>query len=296
VEIRGLGTQLTALSADDATASVTLPFSFRWYGANYTSLSMCSNGWVSFGSNTYTSYTNTGIPTGTFANPTVFPLWDDQNGSSSSAPGAWAGYYHDAAGGRFIVEWDSLVFYSTSTRLKYQALFYDSTALHPYYDVVLQYNMLADRGSSSVGFQQNGTVGCQLLQDGAYASTVVSPLKSQRAIRITRTPEVTGVSGGPSTPLGNPTAFSLGAAWPNPVRHATSIRFGLPKETKVELGMYNMVGQKVATLASGVLPAGHHTVSWDGRSQSGQKVSGGVYFYRLTTPDYTGTKRLVVLK
>jgi flagellar hook assembly protein FlgD len=56
------------------------------------------------------------------------------------------------------------------------------------------------------------------------------------------------------------------------------------------------VGQKVATLASGVRPAGYHTVRWDGRSDAGQKVSGGVYFYRLTTPEYTGTKRLVMLR
>jgi hypothetical protein len=300
-EIRGVGTQLTL--GDDVTATATLPFGFRWYGTNYTSLSVCSNGWMSFGSNTSTSYSNTAIPTSTFATPTVFALWDDLNANTSTVPGAWVGYWHDAAGGRFIVEYDSVVFYSTSTRLKFQAIFYDSTASHPYYDVVLQYNMLADRASSSVGFQQNSSVGCQLLQDGAYATTAISPLKSGRAVRITRTPDVTGVAG-PSTdsasliacPLGNPTAFSLGAAYPNPLRGTTTIKFGLPRETKVELGVYNIVGQKVATLASGVRPAGYHTVRWDGRSDAGQKVSGGVYFYRLTTPDYTGTKRLVMLR
>ncbi len=106
----------------------------------------------------------------------------------------------------------------------------------------------------------------------------------------------TGVSGGPSTPLGNPTVFSLGAAYPNPLRGSTTISFGLPKDSKVELGVYNIVGQRVATLAQGVLPAGFHSVKWNGRSDAGQKVSGGVYFYRLSTPDYTGTRRLVMLK
>jgi hypothetical protein len=115
-------------------------------------------------------------------------------------------------------------------------------------------------------------------------------------VRITRTPEVTGVSGGPAAPSGVPATFSLGAARPNPARERTEIRFGLPRESRVELGVYNIVGQKVATLASGVLPAGYHGVSWDGRAEGGQKVSGGVYFYRLTTPDYTGTKRLVMLR
>ena len=293
-EIRGLGTQL--MGGDDSTKSISLPFTFRWYGTGYTQLSMCTNGWVSLGSNTSTAYSNTVIPTSTFSSPTIFPLWDDQDARQANAPGCWVGYYHDAAGGRFIVEWDSVIFYSTSTRLKYQAIFYDSTASHPYYDVVLQYAMLADRSSASVGFQQNSTVGCQLLFDGAYAPTAVSPLKSGRAIRITRTPEVTGVGGEPSTPLGNPVVFSLGAACPNPVRERTEIRFGLPRESRVELGVYNIVGQKIATLARGVLPAGYHTVAWNGRSEAGQRVSGGVYFYRLTTPDFTGTRRLVMLK
>jgi hypothetical protein len=296
VEIRGLGTQLTALSADDAYATMTMPFTFRWYGSNYTQLSACSNGFISLGSNTSTAYTNTAIPTSTFSNGAIFPLWDDLNGSSSSAPGAWAGYYHDAAGGRFIVEWDSLVFFGTSTRLKFQAMFYDSTAGHPYYDVVLQYAMLADRGSSSVGFQQNSTVGCQLLQDGAYASTVVSPLKAGRAIRITRTPEVTGVSGGPGAPLGNPTAFSLGAAWPNPVRGSTTISFGLPKESQVRVEVYNITGQRVKSLVNGKLGAGYHRVSWKGQSDSGQKVAAGIYLVRMVTPEFTGTRKMTVLR
>jgi hypothetical protein len=292
VEIRGLGTQLTGLNGDDQTVRVALPFQFRWYGAVYSdSLSVCSNGWVAFGRTTNTAYGNTALPTSSPNVPAVFPLWDDL-----TASGSWVGYYHDAANHRFIVEYDSVAYLGGSPKLKFQVIYYDSTAGHPYYDVVLQYAIYANPSNDvSIGFQQNSTAGCQLIYDAATAPTFLG-MCSQKAIRITRTPDVTGVSGEPSTPLGNPTAFSLGAAWPNPVRHATSIRFGLPRETKVELGVYNMVGQKVATLASGVLPAGHHTVSWDGRSQSGQKVSGGVYFYRLATPDYTGTRRLLVLK
>jgi len=107
--------------------------------------------------------------------------------------------------------------------------------------------------------------------------------------------DFTGTSGEPQAE-GRPVVFSLGAAWPNPVRQSTSIRFGLPKETKVELGVYNIVGQRVATLASGVLAAGYHTVTWDGRGDDGQKVCGGVYFYRLHAGDYTATKRLVMLR
>jgi hypothetical protein len=155
--------------------------------------------------------------------------------------------------------------------------------------------MLADRASSSVGFQQNSSVGCQLLYNGAYVSTAVSPLKSGRAVRITRTPDVTGVAG-PSTPLGVPVAFSLGAAYPNPLRGTTTIRFGLPKESQVRLEVYNIAGQRVKTLTQGKLGAGYHQVSWTGKNESGQKVAAGVYLVRMATPEFNATRKMTVLR
>ncbi len=290
MDIRGLGTQLLGLNGDDQTQGCTLPFTFRWYGTNYSQLSVCSNGWVAFGTTTATSYSNTGIPSGTRTEPIVFPFWDDL-----TASGSWVGYYHDAANGRFIVEYDSVAYLGSSNRMKFQLIYYDSTASHPYYDVVVQYAIHNGAQTDySVGFQQNGTVGCQLYYDGAVASTFLG-MHSQKAVRITRTPEATGVSGEPQAQA-VPASFSLGAAYPNPLRGSTTISFGLPKDSKVELGVYNIVGQRVATLAQGVLPAGRHSVTWNGRSADGQKVAAGVYLVRMATPEFSGTRKLTVLR
>jgi hypothetical protein len=294
VEIRGIGTQLTGLVGDDSTKAVALPFGFTWYGTNYTGLSVCTNGWISFGSNTMTSYDNTTLPTATFAAPTVFAVWDDQD-ARSTVTGSWIGYYNDAANGRFIVEYDSVVFYSTTTRLKYQVIYYDSTALHPYHDVVVQYNMLADRSSASVGFQRSGTVGCQELYNGTYNTTML-PLGNQRAVRITGYPEPLGVSGGPGVAAVLPQAYQLGLAYPNPARSQVTISYQLPAGSAVELAVYNITGQKVRTLVSGGMPAGYHTARWDGRDQTGKRVSAGVYLYRLTSPGYSRTNKLTILR
>jgi len=106
----------------------------------------------------------------------------------------------------------------------------------------------------------------------------------------------TGVAGGPSTPLELPVAFSLGAAYPNPLRGTTTIRFGLPKESQVRVEVYNIAGQRVKTLASGKLGAGYHQVSWKGANEAGQKVSAGVYLVRMVTPEFTGTRKMTVLR
>jgi hypothetical protein len=293
-EIRGVGTALSSLLADDAVAAVTLPFGFTWYGTNYTALAVCSNGWISFGTNTSTAYSNTAIPTSTFATPTVFALWNDLNGSSSSAPGAWVGYYHDAANGRLIVEWDSIVHYGTTTRLKFEVIYYDSTTAHPYHDVVVQYAIAPVGTSSSVGFQRSGTVGCQELYDGTYATTML-PLGNQRAVRLTRSPEPLGVAGGPAAAV-VPAAYQLGQAYPNPARSVVSIAYALPRGAEVELCVYNIAGQKVRTLARGGMPAGHHTARWDGRDEAGAAVSAGVYLYRLTAPGWSRTGKLSLVK
>jgi flagellar hook assembly protein FlgD len=66
--------------------------------------------------------------------------------------------------------------------------------------------------------------------------------------------------------------------------------------TEVTVSVYNILGQKVATVVNEVKPAGNHTVYWDGMSQSGTPVASGVYFYRIKAGDFVETKKMVLLK
>jgi hypothetical protein len=293
-EIRTMGTQVAL--TDESVSTITLPFTFRWYGTGYTSLSVCSNGWISFGSNGSTEYDNTAIPTSAFSNPTIFPCWNDLNPSSR-----WVGYYNDAANHRFIVEYDSIVYYGTTTYNKFQVIYYDSTVSDPYYDVLLQYSLYTDGMGTyssyypSIGFQQNSTTGCQLLFNHAYSSTAL-PMSSHRAIRITRHAEPLGVEGQSDAASVLPQVYHLGTAHPNPAPGRVSISYQLPCNTEVELAVYNISGQKVRILDSGVRPAGYHTVTWDVRDDAGRKVSAGVYLYRINAGSYSATHKLVVIK
>lgn len=85
--------------------------------------------------------------------------------------------------------------------------------------------------------------------------------------------------------------------YPNPFQNQTTIAFQLPVATNARIQIYNTAGQLVRTILNRNMPAGHHTVSWDGTNNSGQTVSGGVYFFQLKTGDgFSAGKRLVLLR
>jgi len=68
---------------------------------------------------------------------------------------------------------------------------------------------------------------------------------------------------------------------PNPFNPKTEIRFVLTRDNLTQLNVYNIRGEMVRTLASGMLESGEHIVHWDGNDFSGQRVSSGTYFARL---------------
>ncbi len=78
-----------------------------------------------------------------------------------------------------------------------------------------------------------------------------------------------------------PESYYLSANYPNPFNPETKISFHLPRTARVELSVYNLLGQRVNTLVEGVLSPGEHFVSWDGRDYQGNNQSSGVYFYRI---------------
>ncbi|HUI30019.1 MAG TPA: M4 family metallopeptidase [Candidatus Acidoferrales bacterium] len=91
----------------------------------------------------------------------------------------------------------------------------------------------------------------------------------------------------PSTPL----KFELGQNYPNPFNPSTVIGYQLAAVGHVTLSVYDILGRKVMTLVDGVETPGNHEVRFDGSS-----LASGVYFYRLTTDNFSATKKLVLMK
>jgi hypothetical protein len=95
---------------------------------------------------------------------------------------------------------------------------------------------------------------------------------------------------------GVPLSMILGQNVPNPFNPATAISFGLPAEGHVILSIYDIRGARVRTLVDGPLPAGYKAVAWNGADDAGNRVSSGVYFYRLNAGGETITRKMLLLK
>ena len=95
-----------------------------------------------------------------------------------------------------------------------------------------------------------------------------------------------------------PSKFALGQAYPNPFNPSTVIDFSLASETTVRLEIYDVLGQTVRALvrADAPLAAGFYSVTWDGRDAAGRAVGNGLYFYRLATPAFSHTGKVMLLK
>ncbi|MFH0991479.1 MAG: carboxypeptidase regulatory-like domain-containing protein [bacterium] len=93
-----------------------------------------------------------------------------------------------------------------------------------------------------------------------------------------------------------PTGYILEQNYPNPFNPSTQISFTLPKSQNVILTIYNLVGQRVATLLKSNLRTGTYTVTWNGKTDPGEQLPSGMYLYTLTTDEHSFTKRMMMLK
>ena len=103
---------------------------------------------------------------------------------------------------------------------------------------------------------------------------------------------VTGIGGSPT-----PHTFALYPNVPNPFNPTTTIRYDVPSSgSDLSLRIYDVGGRLVKTLVEGTQTAGEKSVTWNGRDDAGRPVASGVYFYRLTAPNYTKTHKMVLMK
>ncbi|MCD6182423.1 MAG: T9SS type A sorting domain-containing protein, partial [Candidatus Cloacimonetes bacterium] len=84
--------------------------------------------------------------------------------------------------------------------------------------------------------------------------------------------------------------------YPNPFNPSTTICFTVPQQGAVKLHVYNIRGQKVATLVDCVSAPGSYNVQWDGRDADNRPVGGGVYFAQLVTPQRTTAHKMILIK
>ena len=91
--------------------------------------------------------------------------------------------------------------------------------------------------------------------------------------------------------IGKPVSFEVSQNYPNPSNPVSKIDFQVPYDTKVSLKVYDLTGKEVSVLVNGYLPAGFHTVEFNGSN-----LASGIYIYKLTADNFSDIKKLVLVK
>nr|MBC8175715.1 T9SS type A sorting domain-containing protein [Candidatus Neomarinimicrobiota bacterium] len=93
-----------------------------------------------------------------------------------------------------------------------------------------------------------------------------------------------------------PEDYALHQNYPNPFNPVTIISYDMPRQSHVNIVIYDLLGRHIRTLVNGIENAGHRIVVWDATNDLGQPVGNGVYLCQFRVDGYTGTKRLLLIK
>ena len=93
-----------------------------------------------------------------------------------------------------------------------------------------------------------------------------------------------------------PKEFALLGNYPNPFNPVTTLRFDLDYTSKVNLTVYNILGNEIITLQNGELQAGRHAIQWNASNAYGQKVPSGLYLYKVTSDSRILTGKMLLMK
>ena len=112
---------------------------------------------------------------------------------------------------------------------------------------------------------------------------------------------ITGIVKASLTPNQIPEMTQILQNYPNPFNPETWIPFKLAQDSIVTARIYDVTGKKIRIIELGHIAAGNYVESskaiyWDGRTENGEQVSSGTYFYQIEAGDYTETRKMVILK
>jgi len=298
----GPGVIVSEITNEDAdTVTVSLPFTFRYYGVDYSTVGICSNGFLELGSATHRFGSNTGIPAVGGPRAMVAPFWDDLDPSLAGD----IYQYYDVVNHRWLVEFYDVAHYgATGDRETFQVAFLDPL----YYptptgdgEVMVYYLTTLAQPGATFGLENvDETVGLEYYFDGVYHPWAAVVTDSFAVRYTTYPPDYLGVEEYGKT-TGAVWQTTLSQVAPNPFSDQLQIRFSIldtgysmkPPTLKI----YNTAGRLVKSFDLGSsIKNQESAIIWRGLDDQGRRVPAGVYFIRLETDETRQVKKAVLLK
>lgn len=296
---------------DDQTVVVPLPFTFKYYGIDFDSVYICSNGWLSFGpvdTGITFNFWNRPIPDPSGPAGMVCPFWDDLDPAYLDGYGVF--YKHIPEQHIFVVEWHSINSHDRDRAYEewFECVLRDPVGnVTPTGDgeILFYYRRINDVDTmtnadeiaefSTVGIESpDQTDGLQYVFDKHYASHAERVWGDAPILFTTKPPmAISSVKVDEAVEL--PVRASVELA-PNPFNSTVAITVRVPTESRLTLAAYDFVGHRVRTIEAGVVGAGARVLTWDSRDDFGNTLSSGVYFLRATIGTEVFVKRAFLVK
>jgi hypothetical protein len=96
--------------------------------------------------------------------------------------------------------------------------------------------------------------------------------------------------------VSTPRTFKLHPNYPNPFNPETTIKYEIPRQEKVRILIYNVLGQVVKELVNDNKKSGYYTIKWHGTDNLGRQAASGIYFYRINAGKFNLTRKMVLIR
>ena len=295
IEINEMGENLNL--TDDSVTRIAIGFDFTYFGEVYDSLTVCSNGWVSFEPTNISHFWNFSIPFPMGPNALIAPFMDDLDDNVGTEP--FDVYSYIDGDNKHIIQWDNLAngeddeFCGTidgCTRETFQLILTSNENDNG--DILFQYkeiNDIDENGNySTIGIESpDQNFGYQYqFRNIAYGTKLV---ENEMAILFTTNSSDSFLD---SKNIIIPSEVTLNQNYPNPFNPSTQIEFELTQSEMVSLNIYNLNGMLVSTLLNQkFLNIGKHNYTLDASN-----LPSGLYFYKLQTSAGILSKKMILLK
>ncbi len=276
---------------DDDHVDIELPFTFKYHGEFYESLTISSNGWASFVPCYIDYFWNMSIPMYLGPKALLAAFSDDLETIDTDQDGVidtWINIFtwYDEANGRFIIEWSrALNGYDEETEETFEIILYNQNAMPTRTgDGVIDFQYLeiedvdVTKNYSTVGIESpQKDYGLQYVFNNVYAPGAAT-LADGRAIRFTVEAPENYVA-----PLSidseiKPISFSISSGYPNPFNPKINFNLDLYNQEKIKISIVDVLGKEVSIIQNSILYPGKYIFSWDGTNKIGYQVSSGAYF------------------